>query len=114
MREIKFRAWDGQKMYLLHLDDWTFNNALLCHRNAPLGDVMQFTGIKDNSGVEIYEGDIITHIGRNGCKPHQIIWDSTKAAFCGSYGMNYPLQEGEFYGLGIEVIGNIYENPELL
>lgn len=71
--------------------------------------VCQFTGLTDKNGKEIYEGDVIIHAGRNGGKPHSIVYDLEKAAFCGSYGLNYPLQSGEFYSDQIEVIGNIHD-----
>ena len=120
MREIKFRAWSRGKMhyfdlfandqyYLLGQDEGNIEF------NAP---VMQYTGLKDGNGVEIYEGDILELV--YGIPPIKAILTVVKrdAAFktiCKN------AQPKELY-LGelkleldiMEVIGNIYENPELL
>jgi len=77
---------------------------------------MQFTGLLDKSGVEIYEGDIVKYSAFNEQKELQnyinpIFWEQNFASF--SVG-----NEHSFWALStcedVEVIGNIYENPELL
>ena len=73
--------------------------------------VCQFTGLHDKNGKEIYEGDFITYSGitSNGQKIIRVVnYNYDYARFQG--GM-YPLSETKNL---IEVIGNIYENPELL
>jgi uncharacterized phage protein (TIGR01671 family) len=71
--------------------------------------IMQYTGLKDKNGKEIYEGDIIRH----GVGIFPVSWGDDIAAFeC-----NTRVGSRTLYGYqhdGIEVIGNIYENPELL
>ena len=113
-REIKFRAWNKkeQAMFLSpdtiqHLGFWF--DAHLPGALADLGNIviMQFTGLLDSKGNEIYEGDIVTKNGR--------YTDVVKYDF---YEV-YPFTRGGLHGSSYypemcEVIGNIHENPELL
>lgn len=104
VREIKFRVWDKFGMH-----DW--NNMVKCLYQSTHFDefenIMQFTGLFDKHGVEIYEGDIIR------CKLRtdkeywlaEVKWSID--AWC------LGLHTISSY-VDIEVIGNIYENPELL
>lgn len=125
MREIKFRAWDGDD--IVQPDEageiYTFNyNSGDLDVGVSLSDIntvlnakdltfMQYTGLKDKNGVEIYEGDIcriwaFPHFGtkeRVPTKKNKLIeWHKDRPAF--------NFHSGE----GLEVIGNIYENPRLL
>lgn len=118
MREMKFRMpiFENGKFKQWHYWGWCGieDEFISPHQGYRKSPSYQFTGLKDKNDKDIYEGSIIIHNGRNGYKPHEVIFDVTKAAFCGSYGINYPLQEGEFYSQSIEVVGNIHETPELL
>src|SRR5205085_7359942 len=70
--------------------------------------LMQFTGLNDKSGKEIYEGDIVRWPrGRSDDKISAVEWDIELARFIIDL---YSLTDARDY----KVIGNIYENPELL
>jgi len=117
-RIIKFRAWDGKKMSKIPFA--ITQDGILCSGNGvaylatSITDsfvLMQFTGLHDKNGREIYEGDVVR----------------------GTFGGNYIVEIGKISGGGMdtgvigfgwvmddqdpeecEVIGNIYEHKELL
>ena len=100
MRQIKFRAWDGEEM----LKDWlvlkdTGGGVFPVTLTRKAGVVMQFTGLKDKNGKDVYEADIIKRFEEDD-KPELVIWGDFN---CRAWNDK-----------DIEVIGNIYENPELL
>lgn len=126
MREIKFRSWERQKMDYdpTFLGEYTYygdgdSNGDSMSLNLLLkeewGILMQYTGLKDKNGREIYEGDIVERDGNVGVvqvedwlevyveqvkeNPEAIVWDDMVRDL-------YRIEE-------MEVIGNIYENPEL-
>ena len=118
-REIKFRAWleNGKKM--VEVENITFHNKKISYsyQEELCGDfysekadnfiLMQYTGLKDTKDVEIYEGDIVKYYG----KTYEIKW-----MFSGFY-LHNP--KGGFIELAecdecCEVVGNIYENPEMI
>lgn len=112
-REIKFRAWDAvdEKMYLFDLIDLRqdqeksdMSNLFLSYDST---HIMQYTGIKDENGKEIYEGDIMKTPAGIGL----IKWDKCFIVYWGKE--DYTTLHDTPYKY-IEVIGNIYENPELL
>jgi uncharacterized phage protein (TIGR01671 family) len=134
MRQIKFRAWNKkwERMVdnvLVNSDVvlWTCNLDI-CHPDWDYLDedikVMQFTGLLDKNGKEIYEDDVVIawsegckHIGqikwRLEGQPAIIIYP---AYFNGVFWCLHGASIGEeqYYDEGIEIIGNIYQNPELL
>jgi len=127
MREFKFRAWDnyGKKMYFdglfIGLDgDYSFNPNIMPKKYNPYEfEVMQFTGLKDEHGNDIYEGDIVETVEQTMSHGDEIVcgevvWDKHFGFMLdfSNYGTQTAI--GAFIDLGTKVIGNIYENPELL
>lgn len=118
-RVIKFRAYDDRSMIYSHNNDlnestmqlsWFFNKV---RTDAP---IMQFTGLTDKNGKEIYEGDIITINLKN--NPFKIkctvIYKQSQCQFMAMEVSKKKLVYQLHHNRNIEVIGNIYENPELL
>lgn len=117
MREIKFRAWD-KKANKWH-EDWSNlfpwgtpqndKSTIIIGIMPRYFDFMQYTGLKDRHGVEIYEGDIVRFYDEQG----SVDWIESMAMWI------FRLPDGEWRnfvdnGEPFEVIGNIYGNPELL
>lgn len=116
MRTIKFRLWDieDKKMLTEDFDDLTISlvGTIVSHEYGDSYDVsdkyklMQYTGLKDKNGKEIYEGDVIESGHRvvfaHGC------FALTKYGGAGTIILKFSEMEP------IKVIGHIYENPELI
>ena len=112
MREIKFRAWDEVNKRMIYKCRWQ-----ACNNDVNMV-LMQYTGLKDKNGKEIYEGDIV-HYNPNdlGMYFHCVNEDDFViswhgGAFFVDWNAKLPLYKIE--GQDIKVVGNIYENPELL
>lgn len=127
-RAIKFRAWDGKKMwqYAVPLlskahnggtinvsdnEDGSFNQFIN-------GELTQFTGLHDKNGKEVYEGDIVSIMD---CEPslYKICyWEQVfkwGVKYLGEDLTNWQEENlEEFDSYCVEVVGNVFENPELL
>lgn len=143
MREIKFRAWDKDETQWLNIKHFGFDDKELWYVQAidenekdidpPYFveyneiELMQYTGLKDKNGKEIYEGDIL-QTTQYPCSPvddyvlvveYDIdrFWGvRTMKANATVRGISNGIADGlyEFLDEELEVIGNIYENPELI
>lgn len=76
------------------------------------GTEAQFTGLTDKNGVEIYEGDVVEKCYGSSVKTGVVAWHQERAMFILQDGFNEPLYQLPLNM--IEVIGNVFENPELL
>lgn len=122
----KFRAWDSVKKKFVEHFFITYNG-LICNMEKPTSGynfptpiekseliLMQSTGLKDKNGKEVFVGDIIKCT--RGC-PHEVYLEKE---YGGAYVGGMPaiylkgIKEGYAWTGAEEIIGNIYENPELL
>nr|DAT33632.1 MAG TPA: YopX protein [Caudoviricetes sp.] len=120
MREIKFRAWDpaSKAMYPVEAINFHGRERVTVQYNPIKGfflddvQLMQYVGVDDKSGVEIYEGDIL-EIGGYEEDRGVVLFNEDSTSYCVEYD-NVMTPIGEFYQLELEVVGNIYENPDCL
>lgn len=124
MREIKFRAWDKERKLMREPAaigvkggiSWVKGTDFGYDGNGASFELMQFTGLRDKDGNDIYEGDIVRQDLIDGSELGQVVY-TNNARFVWVH-----LSEGEGHGYGFdaldwgrrEVIGNVHENPELL
>ncbi len=149
MREIKFRAWDKVTRQFVtsftmtsngHIELWVGDGSGKVREPQDF-DVLQYTGLKDKNGVEIYEGDLLRHYNGLINELYEVKWSSEDTCYTvklqGRFidpEMSDPYTDEQIvqmqltsdvkylmvmYSLSAmsgeaEVIGNIYENPELL
>jgi hypothetical protein len=123
MREIKFRYYDPSIKVMLrpsvvgeygvYIDDVDFENG----KSLPFDNLMQYTGLVDKNGEEIYEGDIL----KDGAVVKwfdALTWDSGGSLHSGFYCSEWLEGDTDLCYHDsfndVEVIGNIYQNPELV
>jgi uncharacterized phage protein (TIGR01671 family) len=111
-RPIKFRAWDGGMYYNVLVDGnaWTDNIVIdIWHT----GNIMQFTGLVDLNGKEIYEGDILK---RSDGVIKYVFFNEKQGGFYTQFLNGAGFIDPIKYATDRDcvIIGNIYQNPELL
>jgi len=132
MREIKFRAWNTKLEKWIDDIDLSMDGVVVLNTAQTFGGayghepiLMQYTGLKDKNGKEIYEGDIVKKgdgllyemrfrkdFARFEFMSIHLINDGNRK-WCGIYGYPTPYDKEPDEEIGI-IIGNIHENPELL
>ena len=132
MREIKFRAWSKEDKKMEFYDYWftVSHHGYLCFQHGPdpiyVDDsdvdypdtviVMQYTGLKDKNGVEIFENDILEHPEYGNCK---VIYrhggfgiEAKTSSWINTGFHSFSTRSADYEHC--EVLGNLYENPNLL
>lgn len=130
MRDIKFRGKKNGKWvyggYAQHYDSNVFGIVTFasisdldtyfkaCGTVVDVGTINQFTGLNDSNGVEIYEGDIVAFTNARGIEYNTVV-EFIDGAFWLTRGDDIEtLAKIKYTKLPIKVIGNIFDNPELL
>ena len=113
MRKHKYRAWDKENKVWVNVEGFLCKEGKIthiitddrCEYELKYFKLVEFTGLNDKNGFEIFEGDMVS----NDLKEKGIVkWEGIGF----NWGNNFSINKGDTDE--IEVIGNIYENPELL
>lgn len=123
-RQFQFRAWNESKKQMTYLESQYVSEALHYHEQGS-HVLMQACGLKDKNGKEIYEGDVVRYIqpslSQNAKKDFVVEYEDYNCRFVltDSISITYGFDRLELVCIDnlhqpdIQIIGNIYENPEL-
>ena len=117
MKITKFRVWDkaNNKMEVFLFKEMCFKGIWDLFPNIQNFDpesLMQFTGLQDKNGKDIYEGDNIEFEFYNEIRKETVIYGN--GSFTLGYCMSlWDTEQDRFKSVKLEIIGNIHENPEL-
>ena len=115
MREFKYRAWDKENKVMCDVE--MLGEVILKIKGSEWENredfvLMQSTGLRDSNGVEIYERDVVRIKGVR--QPGVVTYNGKEFGLLDSKNKFYAGYKWEDWERYFEVIGNIYENPELL
>jgi uncharacterized phage protein (TIGR01671 family) len=123
MKVTKFKIYDTKNKKWIHKDPISLFGEMIIFGELMRGirledyndiEALQFTGMYDKLNKEIYEGDIVKSKSHN---PENFQIEFIDGAFCCTYKDSWPIDINHFYpsiGCQIQVIGNIYDTPELM
>ena len=120
----KFRAWDKEFKEMVHVNALvfdeqvikaTYQNGNIVKEDVKNYELMQSTGLKDKNGREVFEGDIVDYKGRKAI----VSWHGSYASFIYRFVDELHKRNAKWEPLYLayyhfEVVGNKFENPELL
>ena len=119
MRDLRFRLWSKIAQHIIPWND--VKNKPHTIFNTADYESMQFTGLVDTHGIDIYEGDIIESTDSS-CNPirHLVSYKESEACFCAKFipenefNSSCGITQGWVNDFSKRVVGNSYENEDLL
>lgn len=124
-REIKFRAWDSVMNEMFYDSELSNGDLLVIHMDGRLElsdddtykvsdfNILQFTGLRDENGKEIYEGDIVKVAGFSP-RNYLVIWDEDYGSWILREDVSLMEERIRYeHFKNSQVVGNIYENPNM-